>query len=245
MMADVKRYLDETGLAALVKHIKSEIAAVGSGGTGSPSVMSAGVILPFAGVTIPSGFLVCDGGAYSRTEYAVLFAVIGTRYGVGNGSTTFNVPNFSGRVPVGVDAGHALASAGGEETHRLTISETPAHTHAFTGASHSHSIPSLSGSANSAGAHKHGWNGYVGSGSMSGSSNVVALFGNDSAQSYLNQGRGPQSAGAHTHSVTTTASTSGQTTTAGVNASAGEGRTHNNMQPYLVINYIVSTGKAS
>ena len=77
-MADVKRYLDETGLAALVKHIKSEIAAVGSGGTGSPSVMSAGVILPFAGVTIPSGFLVCDGGAYSRTEYAELFAVIGT-----------------------------------------------------------------------------------------------------------------------------------------------------------------------
>ena len=73
---------------------------------------------------------------------------------------------------------------------------------------------------------------------MSGSSNVVALSGNDSAQSYLNQGRGPQSAGAHTHSVTTTASTSGQTTTAGVNASAGEGQTHNNMQPYLVINYI-------
>ena len=98
---------------------------------------------PFAGVTIPSGFLVCDGGAYSRTEYAELFAVIGTRYGVGNGSTTFNVPNFSGRVPVGVDAGHALASAGGEETHRLTISETPAHTHAFTGASHSHSISEL------------------------------------------------------------------------------------------------------
>lgn len=57
-----------------------------------------GTILPFAGSTAPSGFLICDGSAISRTTYADLFAVIGTTYGTGNGSTTFNLPNFVNRT---------------------------------------------------------------------------------------------------------------------------------------------------
>lgn len=57
-----------------------------------------GTILPFAGAnTIPTGYLVCDGSAISRTTYAQLYAVIGNTYGAGNGSTTFNVPNLKGR----------------------------------------------------------------------------------------------------------------------------------------------------
>lgn len=55
-----------------------------------------GSIKPFAGTTIPDGYLLCDGSAVSRTTYAALFAVIGTTYGTGDGSTTFNLPNFTG-----------------------------------------------------------------------------------------------------------------------------------------------------
>lgn len=55
-----------------------------------------GTILPFGGASAPDGFLLCDGSAVSRTTYAALFAVIGTAYGAGDGSTTFNVPNGQG-----------------------------------------------------------------------------------------------------------------------------------------------------
>jgi microcystin-dependent protein len=61
-------------------------------------LVSTGTIIVFAGSTIPPGFLVCDGSAVSRTTYAALFAVIGTRYGGGDGSTTFNVPDLSGHI---------------------------------------------------------------------------------------------------------------------------------------------------
>lgn len=54
-----------------------------------------GVVFPFGGSVAPDGFLICDGSAISRTTYADLFAVIGTTYGAGDGSTTFNLPNYS------------------------------------------------------------------------------------------------------------------------------------------------------
>lgn len=63
-----------------------------------------GVIHIFAGSTAPSGWLICDGSAVSRTTYADLFAVIGTTYGSGDDSTTFNLPNLKGRVAVGLDS---------------------------------------------------------------------------------------------------------------------------------------------
>jgi hypothetical protein len=64
-----------------------------------------GVVEMFAGIDLPDGYLWCDGAEYDRTEEAALFAVIGTRYGAGNGTTTFNVPNAGGRVPVGAGTG--------------------------------------------------------------------------------------------------------------------------------------------
>lgn len=60
-----------------------------------------GIISPYAGATAPTGWLLCDGSAVSRTTYANLFTLIGTTYGAGNGSTTFNIPDMVGRVPVG------------------------------------------------------------------------------------------------------------------------------------------------
>lgn len=60
-----------------------------------------GAILPFGGDTVPNGFLLCNGAAVSRTTYAALFAVIGTSFGIGDGSTTFNLPDLRESVPVG------------------------------------------------------------------------------------------------------------------------------------------------
>lgn len=107
-----------------------------------------GSIVDYAGAGDPAGgnWLLCDGRAISRATYATLFTALGTVYGAGNGSTTFNIPDLRGRVSVGPDdmgtgAGEAgrLASAdddlgdsGGAETHTLTTSEIPTHTHQLT-----------------------------------------------------------------------------------------------------------------
>jgi microcystin-dependent protein len=94
-----------------------------------------GAILDYGGGTVPVGFLLCDGRVVSRTIYAALFTAIGTIWGVGDGSTTFNLPNFqrctsvgSGGTGTGV-LGNTVGSTGGEETHLQQISEMPAHTH--------------------------------------------------------------------------------------------------------------------
>jgi microcystin-dependent protein len=88
--------------------------------------------------TAPSGWLKCDGAAVSRTTYAALFAVIGTTYGMGNGTTTFNLPSFTGRVPVGPDPSGTilpqwapnLGGTPGEDKHTQTVAEMPVHKHA-------------------------------------------------------------------------------------------------------------------
>jgi microcystin-dependent protein len=73
-----------------------------------------GVILPFAGATAPDGFLLCYGQAVSRDTYSDLFAAIGTTYGAGDGSTTFNLPDLRGRVAAGKD------DMGGSAANRIT-----------------------------------------------------------------------------------------------------------------------------
>ena len=72
--------------------------------SGSPT----GAVITFAGSTAPDGWLLCDGSAVSRTNYAGLFAVISTIYGEGDGSTTFNLPVMGGKGPKGYDANNAV-----------------------------------------------------------------------------------------------------------------------------------------
>lgn len=69
-----------------------------------------GAIMPFAGAAQPDGWLICDGGQVSRTTRAALFAAIGTRYGTGNGSTTFNLPDLRGEFVRGWDQGRGVDS---------------------------------------------------------------------------------------------------------------------------------------
>ena len=89
----------------------------------SRALVPTGTVLAFAGSSAPSGFLLCDGRAVSRTTYTSLFSVIGTTYGSGDGSTTFNLPDMRGRVAVGSDANLGVKS--GAKNHALTNAELP------------------------------------------------------------------------------------------------------------------------
>jgi microcystin-dependent protein len=99
-----------------------------------------GCVMSYAGTTAPGGWLLCDGSAISRTTYATLFGVIGTTFGAGDGSTTFNLPDLRGRVPVGKDnmggtsanrvtGAGTQGATGGAQTHTLSVAEMPSHAH--------------------------------------------------------------------------------------------------------------------
>lgn len=118
---------------------------VGSLGN-APNPIDAGTIVSWAKDSTPTGWLQCDGSAVSRTTYADLFTAIGTTYGSGDGSSTFNVPDLRGRVVAGKDNmggsaanrittsntvdGTTLGQTGGSEVHTLSVSNMPSHAHA-------------------------------------------------------------------------------------------------------------------
>lgn len=94
-----------------------------------------GAIVPYGSDDIPTNWLLCDGSAVSRTTYASLFSAIGTNFGKGDGETTFNLPDFRSRVPLGKDVSDedfdTLGKTYGEKEHKLTINEMPSHGHSI------------------------------------------------------------------------------------------------------------------
>ena len=198
----------------------------------------AGIVLPFAGSVAPQGYLLCDGSAVSRTDYADLFTAIGTVYGAGDESTTFNVPDLSGRVVIGVSQSHALGSTGGEATHTLTEQELPAHSHEVPSHGHANDItattPELTHSVTQA-VFKYNSPNYRGTGN----NQAIWAYGGAGA---AGASRATNAAVAKHDPAACTATGSVTMSDPSVSSSFGTGGSHNNMQPYVVVNYIISIG---
>jgi microcystin-dependent protein len=127
-----------TGAGSQANPYVIETTGEGGGGTG----FVPGMISAFGGSVAPAGWLVANGQAVSRTAYSALFAAIGVVYGVGDNSTTFNVPDLAGTFPLGADGSHAIGSKGGAEQATINSGHLPLHNHTIN---HGHGL-SLSGS---------------------------------------------------------------------------------------------------
>jgi len=192
-----------------------------------------GSIIQFAGSVAPTGWLMCNGQEISKTTYTALYSIIGDLYGSPFFSTNFVLPDLRGRTPVGngnlngTGSVYPLGSKGGSESHVITISEMPSHTH--------------TGTIDAAGNHTHNYqdayfaegNGYkpsgntvYGQGSNSDFDNGF-YFRTESSPYYSSTPSdiSTSSAGTHTHTIT--------------NSSTGSGVAFNLLQPYVVVSYII------
>lgn len=197
----------------------------------------AGTILQYAGAEPPNGWFLCDGSAVNRASHAGLFAVLGTLYGSGDGTTTFNLPDFRGRVPVGLD------SMGGNSANRITAlqadmlggnggleARSPAGSISLSGAvgdttlsqaqipSHTHT-PNVFSANWSASTSPNGW------GSGTWSSGAGAVSGGNPANPSSSMIGNTGSGNSHSHSF----SGSGSLTGASMDVT----------QPWLAVNYII------
>ena len=172
----------------------------------------------------PTGYLLCNGQAVSRTTYAALYAVYGTTFGTGDGSTTFNVPNFTNRMPIGAGGTYSLAATGGSATTTLVEANVPTHTHTFS---------ATTGNNNSSLSHQHNILGssgyhYVADGGQNNGGNASNPFSLGSAD----YGTYVTASGSldHTHNVSGTTGTG-----------SGSGTAATTISPYLGIYYIIKT----
>lgn len=181
---------------ALGAATKQYVDAAVSGGVGGVASVPAGTILPYGGASAPAGYLACDGAAVSRTTYATLFGIIGTAFGAGNGTTTFNVPELRGEFLRGWDNGRGVD--GSRARGSTQAADIAPHTHTAS--------LSVTGTTNTTGAHTHTVSDASGinSGSWPKASSSTAAGAQPSTGS----------AGDHSHTVTGTASgTTGSTGT--------------------------------
>jgi microcystin-dependent protein len=207
-------------------------AVDGSQLTNLPPGVPTGIISPYGGSSAPAGWLLCFGQAVSRTTYAPLFAVVGTTFGAGDGSTSFNVPDLRGRVAAGVDnmggtaanrltAGGSgispgLGSAGGGETVVLTIGTMPAHNHGINDPAHTHGVSDPG--------HAH----QIQTAQATGPTGVAAQSGQTVQLTYPT-------------TLSTTGIALGAAMTGVTTQNNGGGNPHQNTQPTIELNYIIRT----
>ena len=195
--------------------------------------LPSGIINPFAGITAPDGWLLCYGQAISRTVYSDLFIALSTTYGAGDGTTTFNLPDLRGRTVAGIDnmggtdAGridiaNSSGTVVGSQYVTLTSAEMPSHTH--TQDSHNHTQN----------AHGH----VVSANSFASDLQIVVgpLGADGNKYSFSDSGNDASSDTAVLYARNTTATNIATTAT---NQNTGGGGAHNNMQPTMVLNYII------
>lgn len=211
-----------------------------------------GVVSDFAGSSAPEGYLICDGSSISRTTYSALFNAIGTNFGAGDGSTTFNLPDLRGRSSFGLSTVNinsqpniSLNQTGGEMWHDLTTAEIPAHTHTDSGHSHSDSGHGHSDSGHGHAmydpGHNHGspdaGQGYVTAASST--IGLVATSTNQAAFQAANTAGSGTGASVDTSKAQITAGNAQITAGAANNQNTGGGNAHNNMPPFIGLNKII------
>ena len=195
--------------------------------------MPTATIVQTARSTAPTGWLLCQGQLVSRSTYAQLFLAIGTTYGSGDGATTFALPNLQGRVPVGQTSSgtfNTLGSVGGTETHTLTVDQMPSHTHIQN--AHNHTQNSHNHTQNS---HNH---------IISVDSTQLRYLNTTAAVGSGMGGLAGIAGGSDNLRATSTTATNQATTatnqsTTATNQNTGGGQAHNNLQPYIVLNYMI------
>ena len=173
--------------------------------------LNTGLIIPWTTTSAPTGFLECDGSNVSRTTYADLFAVIGTTYGSGDGSSTFGLPDFQDNCCLSKSPTKALASTGGAEQVTSTGNV-------------SGNLGNTTIDSNTMGAHSHTYQ----AGSFSNAGNTGSNFGSQFGQTFQignvnldNTGGG----GSHNHNV----------------SANFVGSASSVLQPYLTLMYIIKT----
>ena len=211
-----------------------------------------GAIKPWGKATAPAGYVLCDGAAISRTDYADLFAVISTTYGAGNGSTTFNVPNLAGKMPQGYDGNtYNMAGTGGANTVTVSLTNNQAATSTTTNnqsvtvtgaidntsltaaqlATHTHCTFGTYNSEPPRGPYSRICPCTVGSPGTGkgGTSNVVNI------DKFCSAGSGTGHNHSHTLSGTLTGTVAVSTNLTGTVTGSGT----NSFSPYVVVNYII------
>lgn len=144
--------LSVTGTTALTGTATAPTPSTGDNSTkiattafvSTSNLVMSGTIQMWPTSSAPTGYLICNGVAISRTTYATLFGILGTTFGTGDGSTTFNLPNYTNAMPIGAGGTYALAATGGSATTTIGLTNLPPHDHSITDPGHSHTYATYS-----------------------------------------------------------------------------------------------------